>query len=243
MPYIVFFESWLGSGKSMGGLHWCLDLQDEYPDYVIYTNLKILDPSIKWKPLDINDLYYHVLFGLPFDDPHVILFFDEILNWFNARRGMLDDSLIGEFLLMQVRKRGCHLVATGTSVYHADVFLRNETNIVYKCSKRHAERPSQECELVECKRDHIFKYEYNDAQRNKRKPMLDFWLLNPEDYWTRFDSWDINPPINDMSIDRQKKFRKLLGLPESDDESDIDIDNGISQSDAERAIRDWKRDM
>lgn len=195
---IVGFHSYLGAGKSLGSWKFTLDLKEKYPErnYVIYTNLKVLNPEIQWKPIDLDELLRKAIYGKPFDDYYIIWLFDQIENYFDARTSMETKNRIYSYFIQQVRKRHNHLIYTGTSAYLADIRLRNETNYSISCEKRHKDTKGI-CYDAECERPHYFKYKIIDDIAQKKTGT--YRIYNPEEYWVQYDSYDISAPIDTMS--------------------------------------------
>lgn len=230
MPEIICFEGILGGGKTLGGLKYALDVQDIDPRYVLYTNVKILDESINYKELDFSELMVKALRGEDFEDEYVILFFDEILNYLDARTSFDTKNRVISFLISQVRKRHAHLVYTGTDVMLADVRLRDQTKFTIRASKREANdfwntigigstMPYEEmadladelcwieCDDSDCPNYHAFNYEVWKIKQTTKELVNSYWVFNPGDFYGRYDSYDMPPPIDNMS---QEQIARIM---------------------------------
>jgi len=206
---IAGWHGYLGSGKSTGMFEYSLEVQDINlnelgMDYILYTNLKILNTEIRCRPIVFPELVEHTLNAEPFDDQYIIWSFDEMEQYFDARASAELKSRIFSYFIYQVRKRKHHLFYTSPSAYLADIRLRNETDHSTKCEKRHVDN-KKACYSPKCRRPHYYKYvTIDDIQRKKVGTYREY---NPTYFQNQFDSYDIIKPIDMLS---QKTIERVM---------------------------------
>jgi hypothetical protein len=204
---IAGWHGYLGAGKSTGMFETAIEtqqvnLRESGMDYVIYTNLKVLEPFTREFPeIKIHEIHFPTLVektinAEKYDDDYIIWAFDEMEKYFDARASAELKARIMSYFIYQVRKRMHHLFYTSTSAYLTDIRLRNETDHSIRAQKRHKDNRGL-CYSPKCRRPHYYKYIIIDDIREKKTGT--YREYNPEYWQNMFDSYDIPKPIESLS--------------------------------------------
>lgn len=191
-------------GKTLAAIEHYKLLKSIDQRFILYTNVKIKDKSIQYRPIDWKQILLVGLYGKPFEDERVVVNLDEIQNFVDSRLSLSHINRIFSNFASQIRKRKSKLTYTGSSAALGDIRLRDLTKYIVIASKRELFDPKRECDDSECMGRHLFIYKvYKPLQSGENKYIGKF-VMNPTEAkrtLEQFDSFDVPAPIDTMSSD------------------------------------------
>ena len=162
-------------------------------------------------PLDMDMIRRYAIIGEQLPYKKLFILGDEWQQVMDARRSMDGDELINTYFIMQTRKRGIILDYCTSLRGMSELRLRDNTNIIIKCYKRH-KQGGQICYTDWCIRPHYCEWYIINVAAGKG---VHRYFKNPELIFPMYDTNYIISPISHLSEkdmhDITSAIKKSLG--------------------------------
>lgn len=199
---IIGIHGYLGSMKTVTGVALAKLAQES--GYTIVSNQPLNFDYIR---LDMDLLRRYTILGepLPYGDK-VFILGDEWQQVMDARRSMDGDELINTYLVAQTRKRGIKFAYITSLRGMNDLRLRDNTNIIFKCFKRH-KIGGAICYNDECDNPHYADWYIINVAAGKGVHRT---FKNPEIVYKLFDTKHIISPIAHLNEKEMQEIVKAI---------------------------------
>jgi hypothetical protein len=154
--------------------------------------LKFFDNVV---PLDMDMIRRYAIIGEQLPYKKLFILGDEWQQVMDARRSMDGDELINTYFIMQTRKRGIILDYCTSLRGMSELRLRDNTNIIIKCYKRH-KKGGAICYTDWCLNPHYCEWYIINVAAGKG---VHRYFKNPELIFPMYDTNYIISPISHLS--------------------------------------------
>jgi hypothetical protein len=194
---IIGIHGYLGSFKTTTAVALAKLSYDN--GYTVMSNQPLNFPYVK---LDMDMIRRYAIIGEQLPYEKLFILGDEWQQVMDSRRSMDGDELMNTYFIAQTRKRGVKLCYIAPQRGMSDLRLRENTNVIFKCYKRHKET-KKICFNDECDRPHYAEWYIINVQAGKGKHC---YLKNPEVVYSLFDTHHIISPISHLSENEMKQI-------------------------------------
>lgn len=191
---IIGIHGYLGSYKTVTGVALAYLAQES--GYTIMSNQPLLPPYFpSYERLDMDMIRRYAIIGEQLPYTKLFILGDEWQQIMDARRSMYGDEIENTYFIAQTRKRGIKFTYITTMRGMSDVRLRDNTNIIFKCYKKHKETDSV-CYNDECNRPHYAEWYIINVQAGKG---VHRYFKNPEIIYPMYDTHHIISQLSSLS--------------------------------------------
>ena len=149
----------------------------------------------KWVKLDMDMIRRYAIIGEPLPYNKLYILGDEWQQVMDARRSMDGDELVNTYFVAQTRKRRIILAYCTSLRGMNDLRLRDNTNLIIKCYKRHKDNKNI-CYNDYCMKPHFCEWYIINVSAGKG--VHRYWN-NPEIAFPMYDTDYIISPISHLS--------------------------------------------
>lgn len=121
------YKGFQGSGKTLSMVHYCLQVMKEFPDCLVFSNIKMNHERVIY--FSTNDELEEIL-NLSPGDKGCLLLLDEAHLFFNKKRGISLDFLAA---ISQQRKNRFRIIMSSQIWEELDISLRKQVKEIVNC--------------------------------------------------------------------------------------------------------------
>lgn len=188
---IIGYYGKQGSGKTLLAVRNLLRHKEDFEQIISNISIK----NIKIIPMDIN--IFNNIKELKYKK--TIILWDEIQEYFNARKFMSKNNINFATFVRQIRKAGITLIWTSQFIYQVDKILRSNTEVYIKCQSNYEGMPKDKVNLDDLK---IMYFIYSVNAEGNLDLVTKKILNNTSHYAKMYDSSEI--VTNEYVTDKQE---------------------------------------
>ena len=131
---VRFYEAYMGEGKSLSSVWDAFQLAYEYPDMLLFSNLKIKDFPTKQINFSTKDELYNFLIQIDNDEinyKHILILIDEALPYFSENQGLSVGTITA---LTNLRKNKVCMFLNTQKFTRVNNRIRDFSKETVKCS-------------------------------------------------------------------------------------------------------------